>query len=413
MRETRWGSKVPYGKRSIGRLRVRDRETDAQVTDVGRSGPMAGSDHATYHGVPPVKPAPFEIPYIPLYFWVGGIAAGSWLAVTAEIWTGDDDRTVVRAGRFVTLGSVLAGTGLLITDLGRPERFLNMLRVFRSRSPMSLGSWALSTFGACAGAAALVQAAEDGWLGRGAAARGLAALSRDGAGRTLHLAALPAALFVGSYTGVLLSATSTPSWATRAGTLSRLFVASATSSGLAAVSAALELTGGTRPSTAGRLARAQAASLAAEGALHLLDERKAKRVPSFHEAGAGDRALRLGTLVAGIAVPLALNALEARRSPAEAEEHAATGDAAGGGSRPRRRSVTRLVAAGLALAGSLALRFTTVKQGDRSANTPEDTWAYAGNGARTRNGGTPDAGERPSAPARLTAAAKEDRNAEP
>ena len=36
---------------------------------------------------------------------------------------------------------------LLIMDLGRPHLFLNMLRVFKHRSAMSMGAWILSFFG--------------------------------------------------------------------------------------------------------------------------------------------------------------------------------------------------------------------------------------------------------------------------
>ncbi len=156
---------VPYGRLDIGRIEPMPGQTDAQVVDVTRAGPLAGHYRADYHGVPPVKPAPFVVPLISPYFWVGGIAGGSWLAATAEQLAGGRDPDVIRAGRYLALGSVLAGSALLIVDLGRPERFLNMLRIVRGRSPMSLGSWALAAFGAWAGMGALVQAADDGLLG--------------------------------------------------------------------------------------------------------------------------------------------------------------------------------------------------------------------------------------------------------
>ena len=38
--------------------------------------------------------------------------------------------------------------GLLIVDLGRPMRFLHMLRVFKPTSPLSVGSYILSPFSA-------------------------------------------------------------------------------------------------------------------------------------------------------------------------------------------------------------------------------------------------------------------------
>ncbi len=358
---------------------------DAQVTDPATEGPLADGAHRDYHGIPPVKPAPFEATYIPTYFWLGGIAAGAWLAATAEDLAGEDDRDVVRAGRYLTLASVAGGTGLLIADLGRPERFLNMLRVFRARSAMSLGAWGLSTFGAYSGMAAALQGAEDGLLGERPA---LARLSRGQLGRLVHLAGLPAALFVGSYTGVLLSSTSTPSWAARTGVLSPLFAASAVSSGLAAVTAALYLADDPAPRTVRRLARAHAVAAAAETGLHLADRRVAARLPSHAQASKPRRLAELAMLAAGMLAPVALAGLEAwaagRADRMEREP--------GSGEPAARARGFGLAAAGLTLAGSLALRFLTVNEGERSARTPADTWTYAGGGEDGAGGAPPRAG---------------------
>ncbi|MGH7475420.1 MAG: NrfD/PsrC family molybdoenzyme membrane anchor subunit [Longimicrobiales bacterium] len=322
-----------------------------------------------YDGVPPVKRAPFDAQYIPPYFWIGGIAAGSWLVATLES-VGRADRDVIRSARYISLGSLLLGTGMLILDLGRPERFLNMLRIVRPGSPMSLGSWALAGFGAPAGLATLIQLAEDGAFGRRAA---LVARSRAATARAVHLAGLPAALFVSSYTGSLLATTSNPSWAVRSRTLPALFAASAVSSGIAAVSAVLEASG-TAPHARQRLARAQLLALTAEIALHLADERRAGRLPSAAAAPATLRVARLATLLGGMVAPLAL-AASASRSPRRRHQgRAAAQD--GATSCPDRSRATAL-AAGLTLAGSLALRFLTVHEGDRSAREPADTWAYA------------------------------------
>ena len=63
--------------------------------------------------------------------------------------------SLARMGRrFAALFGATVSVGALVHDLGRPERFLNMLRVFRISSPMSMGSWILSIFSSCAGAAA-------------------------------------------------------------------------------------------------------------------------------------------------------------------------------------------------------------------------------------------------------------------
>lgn len=342
---------------------------DAMSVDLHRSGPLAGRAHVTYHGVPPVKQAPFDLPHIPVYFWVGGIAAGSWLAATVSGSERDGDPRVVRAGRYLTLASVTSGAGLLILDLGRPERFLNMLRVFRPSSAMSLGSWALASFGALAGAVALLQAAEDGLLGE---RPGLARLSRGAVGRTLGWLGLPSALFVGTYTGVLLSSTASPSWARRGRLLGPLFAASAVANGLAAVDLAVHGAGpGDDALTARRLSRAQAVALSAELLLETLSSRAAHGLPSGRREPAASRAMRWAA-VAGIGAPLAAHVL------------------GGWGRRPRRarpRRGLRIAAAVAGLAGGLLLRFVTVEEGQRSAATPEDTWALGRDAPRPRSDG--------------------------
>lgn len=338
---------------------------DAKAVDLRRSGPLAGREHETYHGVPPIKQAPFDMPHIPAYFWVGGIAAGSWLAATAEEWAGEDDRDVVRAGRYLTAGSVVTGTALLIADLGRPERFLHMLRVFRPTSAMSLGSWALALFGAFAGANALLQAAEDGLLGDRPI---LTRLSSGQAGRLAHLLGLPAALFVGSYTGVLLTSTASPSWARRALILPPLFTASAVANGLAAVDLVLEAMGGSRSGTARRLSRAQVAALGTEAALEIASSRESKKLPSSEREPPKSRALRWAAL-AGMAAPLAAHAYEGWRDRPERRRRGPRGARTG-------RSPLRIAAAAAGLLGGLALRWLAVEEGQHSAGTPEDTWTY-------------------------------------
>ena len=297
------------------------------------------------HPAPPVKPPTWEW-YIPIYFWTGGMAAGAWLAATAEDVAGRGDRAVIRTGRYLALGGVLAGTGLLIADLGRPERFHHMLRIVRPRSAMSLGSWGLTLFGPFLGAAALLQAAEDGWLGRRPR---LAAMARGRIGRALHLAGLPVALFVGGYTGVLLVSTSIPSWARRTTVLGPLFLASAASSGMAAVGALLEARGAGSRGARRRLRRAEAVALAAELGLALRSRREAAALPSGRSPGIS-RLLEMLMLVGGMAAPLGLTA------------------------RTTRRRRAGPLGAALALAGSLALRYLATGDGYRSARLGEDTW---------------------------------------
>jgi len=320
---------------------------------------------------PPIKRATWEW-YIPIYFWLGGISAGSWIAAAAEDLTGGRNRRLIGTARWLSLGTLLGGTALLIADLGRPERFHHMLRIVRARSAMSLGSWGLTAYGGVAGRAAMLQAGEAGWLGRRAA---LARLSRGGAGRAVHVAGLPLAAFVGSYTGVLLASTSTPSWEARAGWLGPLFLSSALSSGIAAVALAADLGPGLGPGARRRLARAEAVALAAELALLAQAGRASRPLPSERRARPKLGAARALVALAGMALPLGL----------------AIARGAGRKRRGRRRQqnhALHLAGATLALGGSLALRYLVTHEGYRSADTPEDTW-------RITSGGDGAPGRRP------------------
>jgi len=175
------------------------------------------------------------------YFFLGGIAAGAFAAACLAHLFGDDaDRRATRPAHYLAFPLVAVCGLLLIADLGRPERFWHMMLqsrtwrpMFKWWSPMSVGSWGLSAFGAFAFAAFVGALAEDGRLGLGRFA-GLA--RRLWAGRTgLAFAAggLLSAWFLGAYTGTLLSASNEPIWADSTW-LSPLFLASAISTGVAA-----------------------------------------------------------------------------------------------------------------------------------------------------------------------------------
>ncbi|HEY4387399.1 MAG TPA: NrfD/PsrC family molybdoenzyme membrane anchor subunit [Ktedonobacteraceae bacterium] len=173
------------------------------------------------------------------YFFLGGLAAGSYvIASIASFFGSKEDRQVVRFGYYLSLLTVLACPILLIKDLGRPERFLNMFRVFKFKSPMSVGSWGLSVFSIFGTLTVAIQVARDGLLGRWWGARLLAKMPQK-------LIAIPGTLlatFVGGYTSVLLSATSIAVW-NRSRMLGVVFVASAFSSGTALTSLVLRIVG--------------------------------------------------------------------------------------------------------------------------------------------------------------------------
>jgi polysulfide reductase-like protein len=112
---------------------------------------------ATRHGRPVIK-QPVWKPEIPFYFYAGGLGgASAGLAALSEL-RGDDE--LARRAWLLALGGAVVSPALLISDLGVPTRFLHMLRMFKVTSPMSVGSWLLSAFGAATAPAAL-----DAWTG--------------------------------------------------------------------------------------------------------------------------------------------------------------------------------------------------------------------------------------------------------
>ena len=157
---------------------------------------------------------------VPLYFWFGGIAAGSSFVALACDLVGDERSAAV--ARKVALGALGPSPVLLILDLGRPERFVNMLRIFKPRSPMSMGAWALTLFGNLA-----------------AAAVGADLLGRRRLAQRLGAANALVGGYLGSYTGVLLASTAVPVWARSRLFLGPIFVSTAAATGAAACRLAL------------------------------------------------------------------------------------------------------------------------------------------------------------------------------
>ena len=170
----------------------------------------------SYYDLPLLKP-PVWTWEVPAYFFVGGASgATAFLAFAARITAAD--AKLVRQAQWIAAIGAMVSTPLLISDLGRPERFLNMLRVFKRQSPMSVGAWLLAGFGTASGLTIVTR----GPL-------------RD---ITSALSALTG-LGMATYTGVLLGATATPAWAKNATILPALFGTSA----LASAGACLELAG--------------------------------------------------------------------------------------------------------------------------------------------------------------------------
>lgn len=194
-------------------------------------------DEPAYYDRPVLK-APIWRWEIIWYFFFGGLAAGSYIiASLAALFGSREDRAVARTGYYLSLLALLPCPPLLIKDLGRPERFLNMLRIFKVKSPMSMGTWGLLSFSLFSGLTALIQAARDGILGPWWGARLLAAFPQ----RLLAVPGTLLAFFLAGYTGVLLAATSVPLWS-RSKLLGAVFISSALSTSAALISFVLHLT---------------------------------------------------------------------------------------------------------------------------------------------------------------------------
>jgi formate-dependent nitrite reductase membrane component NrfD len=182
---------------------------------------MPGGDTGavTYYGRPLLKPSVWSID-IPIYYFCGG-AAGAALALGAAIQVVCRDRRSAHELRrlsatchWIGIVGSTAGAAFLIHDLGRPERFLYMMRVFRPTSPMNMGVWILSGAAPAAVAAGLF-VNRGGWVGRLGEAAGYAS-GIFGAG-------------LAGYTGVLVSNSAIPVWQDARRWMPPLFVASSAS----------------------------------------------------------------------------------------------------------------------------------------------------------------------------------------
>jgi len=106
---------------------------------------------------------------------------------------------VARVAYPVALGLLVLDLACLVVELGDPLRFHHMLRVFKARSPMSVGAWSLVAFSLPLGllAAMTILGFSPAWLG---------------VRRVLAAVGLVPALAAAMYKGVLFSTTAQPGW---------------------------------------------------------------------------------------------------------------------------------------------------------------------------------------------------------
>jgi len=199
------------------RDRVPDTSSEARLLEIRREAESRGvvqaegvrppgapfpkaSPETGYYGIPLLKEPQWKWE-VPLYFFVGGAAGSSAVIASMAQWIGRDPELARDARLVAAVGGALS-SGLLIADLGRPARFLAMLRVFKMQSAMSVGAWTLAAFGTFSGASAFAQFAADYF--DSAAIRVVGNIAQGFAtalGLPFH-----------NYTGVLIGATAVPVW---------------------------------------------------------------------------------------------------------------------------------------------------------------------------------------------------------
>jgi hypothetical protein len=276
----------------------------------------------SYYGRPILK-EPVWKPEIPIYMFCGGLAgASSVLSFVARL-TGR--QRLARASLFAAAAAEAVSPALLISDLGRPERALNMLRVFKVTSPMSVGSWILAASNSSTMTAAACEAL------------GIAPRLRRVAGVGSVLMGPPLSV----YTATLLSDTAVPVWHQARHELPYLFAAESAASAGAAATLLLS------PADA-RPARRMAVFgvIAAEQLMHTMKQRLGVVGEVYDEGDGGryDRAARKAGVAGASLLALA-----------------------------GRRQALAKVGAALVLSGSLARRWSIFRAGFQSARDPRYT----------------------------------------
>ena len=282
---------------------------------------MRENEFRSYYGRPVIK-EPVWTWEIPTYFFTGGLAGASAVLSSAAALAGNDK--LARTALYVGAAADLVSPALLISDLGRPERFHHMFRVVKVTSPMNVGSWVLLFSGGASTTAALLDLA-----GRLRRVRTAAAIVSTLSGPPLA-----------TYTGVLISDTAVPAWHEARRELPWVFGASAAASAGAAASMFV------RPRDAAPARRLAVAGVLAEGALMQAMQ------------------LRLGGLGEVY-----------RQGEARAFSRAARGMATAGAvllaTRGRKSRGAAVLGGALVCAGELSLRWAVFKAGRQSARDPK------------------------------------------
>jgi formate-dependent nitrite reductase membrane component NrfD len=317
----------------------------------GREAVVSGPEPAPGYYGQPVIHRPHWQWLITTYFFLGGISGSAAVIGSLARLTGGANATrTSQIATYVSFLALLPCPVCLILDLGRPTRFLNMVKTFRPSSPMSVGTWGFAAFGLINTLSVLFQALADYQRTHEVED------ARPFLG--LRVVAVPSALagfFVAGYTGVLLAATAVPLWSKQPYIIAPLFLASAMSSGSAAVVATIAILDPEGGVSDHRLNNFEAVAAITEASLLAvwLVALGPTAKPLLH--GRLGAVVRHGAVGAGIVAPMVITALS-QRAP-----------------RGRRRTMM-IVASLLSLAGVFAVRFAVVEGGRASADDPVATF---------------------------------------
>ena len=299
-----------------------------------------------------VKPAPFDVTVVGGYIFLAGLSGSSALlgALAQAVSAGRPRRqrrsraALTRRARYLALLAPTIGSALLVYDLHTPQRFYNMLRVAKKTSPMSIGTWILMSFSAFAGIGGIGQIVSElkprwRWPRRVA-----------------EVVQIPAALAgagLSTYTASLLSATSTPLWASAPHALGARFASSSIATGAAALAL-----GETSPRARRPLDKVLLAALTVELVASLAADARYRRTgvePA--RSGRWGRVEKIGATGFGVLLPIGLLIAS--------------------GLNKRRAEPLAKCAAAAAIAGSALMRVSILGVGADSARRPDVSMRFA------------------------------------
>jgi hypothetical protein len=279
------------------------------------------NEFRSYYGRPIIK-EPTWTWEIPTYFFTGGLGGASAVLSTTAKLTGNEKLS--RTALYIGAAADLVSPALLISDLGRPERFHHMLRVVKVTSPMNVGSWVLLVSGGASNTAAVLELL--GWL------------------KPVKLLAEGASTLAGpllaTYTGVLVADTAVPVWHEARRELPWIFAASAAASAGAAAAMFVH------PRDAGPARRLAVAGVVSEGALMQAMELRLGEIGEVYREG---EAGKFSWAAKGLA----------------------TAGAALLATRGRTSRGAAVLGGALVCAGELSLRWAVFKAGKQSARDPK------------------------------------------